>query len=71
MSKPRKRKSYNHNQDKHILTWAQIIGTTATSALLGKYYWELIKKVNPQIENDWNWKKQQLKEKLKKPFMRD
>ena len=65
------RKKYTRKQnDEHALKLVQIVGTALSTGLVCKYYWEVIKKTNPQIENEWNWKKQQLKEKLKKPFKR-
>ena len=66
-----KRKYSRKQNDQHVLAWVQIFGSAVSTGLLCKYYWENIKKVNPQIENDWNWKKQQWKQKFKNIFNRD
>ena len=63
MARKARKKNYDLTKDKHLMNNIQIGLTIFTSSLYGWYLWENIKRVNPQIANEWDYKKKNLKKK--------
>lgn len=63
--KVKKQRHYNPHKDSHQLNRVQIVGTILTTTLLANYYWQAAKYVNPRFANDVEYKKKQLKKKVK------